>query len=171
VDLLLNSTVLQQHEDRILSRRCPAGFRFDQAGGAHSSPLATSGHGGPTVAGFLDAVHRVRNDRAARSKLIGGDTAGDDARHARHGKPRKDGRPSESQRDGLRAAMRARLDSAQGKAGYGLRSQTIEPVFGRLKTVQGAQRFMRRGLAACEAEWKLLCSTHNLLKLWRRTRR
>jgi hypothetical protein len=67
--------------------------------------------------------------------------------------------------------MRARLDSAQGKAGYGLRSQTIEPVFGRLKTVQGAQRFMRRGLAACEAEWKLLCSTHNLLKLWRHTRR
>ena len=28
---------------------------------------------------------------------------------------------------------------------------------------------MRRGLAACEAEWKLLCGTHNLLKLWRRT--
>jgi hypothetical protein len=53
----------------------------------------------------------------------------------------------------------------------GLRSQTIEPVFGQLKTVQGAQRFMRRGLGACEAEWKLLCGTHNLLKLWRYTRR
>ena len=26
---------------------------------------------------------------------------------------------------------------------------------------------MRRGLSACEAEWKLLCGTHNLLKLWR----
>jgi hypothetical protein len=27
------------------------------------------------------------------------------------------------------------------------------------------------GLGACEAEWKLLCGTHNLLKLWRHTRR
>jgi hypothetical protein len=26
---------------------------------------------------------------------------------------------------------------------------------------------MRRGLHACTAEWKLLCGTHNLLKLWR----
>jgi hypothetical protein len=26
---------------------------------------------------------------------------------------------------------------------------------------------MRRGLGACAAEWKLLCGTHNLLKLWR----
>jgi hypothetical protein len=32
-----------------------------------------------------------------------------------------------------------------------------------------ARRFLRRGLDACQAEWKLLCGTHNLLKLWRRT--
>ena len=30
---------------------------------------------------------------------------------------------------------------------------------------------MRRGMAACEAEWKLLCGTHNLLKLWCHTGR
>jgi hypothetical protein len=34
---------------------------------------------------------------------------------------------------------------------------------------QGGGRFMRRGLRACQAEWKLLCGTHNLLKLWRTT--
>jgi hypothetical protein len=33
---------------------------------------------------------------------------------------------------------------------------------------RGARRFMRRRLRACEAEWKLLCGTHNFLKLWRR---
>ena len=49
--------------------------------------------------------------------------------------------------------------------------QTIEPVFGQLKTVQGAERFMRRGLGACEAEWTLPCGTHNLRTLWRHTRR
>jgi transposase len=32
-----------------------------------------------------------------------------------------------------------------------------------------ARRFLRRGLPACNAEWKLLCGTHNLLKLWRHT--
>jgi hypothetical protein len=91
------------------------------------------------------------------------------ARHGRHGKPRKDGKPSETRSDSLRAAMRAKLDSAHGKACYAQRSQTIEPVFGQVKTVQGGGRFMRRGLQACQAEWKLLCSTHNLLKLWRTT--
>jgi transposase len=89
------------------------------------------------------------------------------ARHGRHGKPRKDGKPSASRSDGLRAAMTATLASDDGKVCYAKRQQTIEPVFGQLKEQQGARRFLRRGLAACDAEWKLLCGTHNLLKLWR----
>jgi hypothetical protein len=89
------------------------------------------------------------------------------ARHGRQGKPRKDGRPSESKSDGLRAAMTAKLQSEQGKARYALRKQTVEPVFGQVKDGRGARRFTRRGLRACQAEWKLLCGTHNLLKLWR----
>jgi transposase len=89
----------------------------------------------------------------------------------RTGKPRKDGKPSASKSDGLRAAMFATLGSEQGKARYAKRKQTVEPVFGQLKEQQGARRFLRRGLGACDAEWKLLCGTHNLLKLWRHTRR
>jgi hypothetical protein len=57
----------------------------------------------------------------------------------------------------------------QGKADYTQRSWTIEPVFGQVKIIQGGGRFTRRGLRACAAEWKLLCATHNLLKLWRIT--
>jgi transposase len=91
------------------------------------------------------------------------------ARHGRHGKPRKDGKPTASKSDSLRAAMLARLASEQGKADYAQRSRTIEPVFGQVKMLQGGGRFMRRGLRACQAEWKLLCGTHNLLKLWRAT--
>ena len=89
------------------------------------------------------------------------------ARHGRQGKPRKDGKPTASRSDGLRAAMTAKLASDDGKACYAKRKETIEPVFGQLKEQQGARRFLRRGLAACEAEWKLVCGTHNLLKLWR----
>jgi transposase len=88
----------------------------------------------------------------------------------RTGKPRKDGKPSGSRSDGLRTAMFAKLGGEQGKACYAKRKQTVEPVFGQLKDRQGARRFTRRGLAACDAEWKLLCGTHNLLKLWRHTR-
>jgi Transposase DDE domain len=91
------------------------------------------------------------------------------ARHGRQGKPRKDGKPSASRSDGLRAAMTAKLNSKDGKAGYAKRRETVEPVFGQIKEQQGARRFLRRGLAACEAEWKLLAGTHNLLKLWRHT--
>jgi Transposase DDE domain len=89
----------------------------------------------------------------------------------RTGKPRKDGKPSASKSDGLRTAMFAKLASEQGKACYTTRKQTVEPVFGQLKERQGARRFLRRGLAAYEAEWRLLCGTHNLLKLWRHTHR
>jgi transposase len=91
------------------------------------------------------------------------------ARHGRHGKPRRDGKPSGSRSDGLRAAMHAKLASEEGKVCYAQRSRTIEPVFGQVKTLQGGWRFMRRGLRACQAEWKLPCGTHNLLKLWRAT--
>jgi hypothetical protein len=89
------------------------------------------------------------------------------ARHGRQGKPRKDGKPSASKSDGLRAAMKEKLASEDGKARYAKRRETVEPVFGQIKEQQGARRFLRRGMRACEAEWKLLCGTHNLLKLWR----
>jgi hypothetical protein len=89
------------------------------------------------------------------------------AKHARQGKPRKDGKPSGSNSDELRAAMTAKLNSEAGKARYAKRKETVEPTFGQIKDVRGARQLMRRGLAACDAEWKLLCGTHNLLKLWR----
>jgi hypothetical protein len=33
--------------------------------------------------------------------------------------------------------------------------------------IRRSDRFLRRGLAACRAEWQLIAATHNLLKLWR----
>jgi hypothetical protein len=60
--------------------------------------------------------------------------------------------------------MQGLLRAAQADRGAGVR---VEPVFGQIKEVRGVRRFMRRGLGAGEAEWKLLCGTHNLLKRWR----
>jgi IS5 family transposase len=64
-----------------------------------------------------------------------------------------------------RNAMRERLASSEGKALYKLRKQTVEPVFGQIKSARGFRQFLRRGSAAVEAEWSLLCTVHNLLKL------
>jgi hypothetical protein len=72
------------------------------------------------------------------------------ARHGRQGKPRKDGKPTASRSDGLRAAMTAKLASEDGRAWYAKRQQTIEPVFDQIKEQQGARRFLRRGLAVCD---------------------
>ena len=65
------------------------------------------------------------------------------------------------------AMMRAKLGSAEGAATYGLRKQTIEPVFGQIKEARGFRRFWFRGLQRVRAEWKLIALTHNLLKLFR----
>jgi transposase len=64
-----------------------------------------------------------------------------------------------------RNVMRERLASADGKALYRLRKQTVEPVFGQIKGARGFRQFLRRGLAPVGAEWALLCTAHNLLKL------
>jgi transposase len=64
--------------------------------------------------------------------------------------------------------MRALLSSEEGRARYAMRKQTVEPVFGQIKEGRGLRRFRLRGLPQAAAEWKLICATHNLLKLYRR---
>jgi transposase len=64
-------------------------------------------------------------------------------------------------------AMRQKLKTAAGHAIYRMRKAIVEPVFGQTKQVRGFRRFSFRGKAKTSAEWSLICTTHNLLKLWR----
>ena len=66
-----------------------------------------------------------------------------------------------------RERMGRKLRTRRGKAKYKLRSQTVEPVFGQIKAAMGIYGFMRRGMDAVRSEWKLICSCHNLMKLFR----
>jgi Transposase DDE domain len=59
------------------------------------------------------------------------------------------------------------LSKPEGQALYRRRQQIVEPVFAHTKCIRRTDRFLRRGLAACQAEWQLIAATHNLLKLWR----
>ncbi|MEP7365299.1 MAG: IS1182 family transposase [Acidobacteriota bacterium] len=67
----------------------------------------------------------------------------------------------------LAQRMREALGHATGRALYRLRKTTVEPVIGRIKETRGFRRFSLRGLQQATAEWKLVCLTHNLLKLHR----
>lgn len=59
------------------------------------------------------------------------------------------------------------LSRPEGQALYRRRQQIVEPVFAQTKFIRRSDRFLRRGLAACQTEWQLIAATHNLLKLWR----
>jgi len=65
------------------------------------------------------------------------------------------------------SAMRAKLQTAAGHAVYALRKAIVEPVFGQIKDGRGFRRFSFRGLGKVQAEWQMICLTHNLLKLFR----
>src|SRR6266571_1756373 len=62
------------------------------------------------------------------------------------------------------------LSPPQGQLLYRRRQQIVEPVFAHTKYIRRTDRFLRRGLTACQAEWQLIAATHNLLKLWRASR-
>jgi hypothetical protein len=63
--------------------------------------------------------------------------------------------------------MRHKLRTAEGQTVYKLRKAVVEPVFGQIKEGRGFRRFLLRGLVKVQAEWKMICATHNLLKLFR----
>ena len=63
--------------------------------------------------------------------------------------------------------MRQVIASDTGRALYSKRKHMIEPVFGQIKHNRRIGRFQRRGIHACRSEWRLIATTHNILKLWR----
>lgn len=69
--------------------------------------------------------------------------------------------------DPLTTTMIAKLDTPRGRKTYRRRAAAIEPVFAQIKHNRGIRTVSRRGLAAADSEWKLICATHNLLKVYR----
>src|SRR5271166_3210159 len=63
--------------------------------------------------------------------------------------------------------MQAKLKTTAGRAVYARRKAIVEPVFGQIKEARGFRRFLLRGLDQIRGEWRLVCLTHNLLKIWR----
>lgn len=65
----------------------------------------------------------------------------------------------------LTQAMQRKLKRAGWRSRYRLRKQIVEPVFGQIKAARGFRQFLLRGIEKVRAEWAMICTAHNLLKL------
>jgi transposase len=63
--------------------------------------------------------------------------------------------------------MARKLQTKAGAAVYAARKAIVEPVIGQIKHARGFRQFLLRGVEQARAEWALVCTTHNILKLYR----
>lgn len=61
--------------------------------------------------------------------------------------------------------MKRRVDSKLGKAIYGHRMSTVEPVFANIGSNKGLDRFSLRGKSKVQGQWRLYCLVHNIEKI------
>jgi hypothetical protein len=66
-----------------------------------------------------------------------------------------------------KAPRAAKGQSPAGRVVYAKRKVIVEPVFGQSKEGRGFRRFLWRGMQKLRGAGRLVCLTHNLLKLWR----
>jgi len=63
--------------------------------------------------------------------------------------------------------MSRKLHTKVGAAVYAARKGIVEPVFGQIKQARSFRQFLLRGFEQVQGEWSLVCTTHNILKLYR----
>jgi transposase len=63
--------------------------------------------------------------------------------------------------------MSRKLHTKAGAAVYAARKGLVEPVIGQIKQARGFRQFLLRGFDKVQGEWSLVCTTHNILKLYR----
>lgn len=69
------------------------------------------------------------------------------------------------------AAMRAKMATTEGRKIYSRRKVVVEPALGNLSHNLGFRGFLLRGAEKAQGEFMLMCSAHNIRKLWRRLER
>ena len=57
------------------------------------------------------------------------------------------------------------METEESRVRYGLRKQTVEPVFGIVKQAMGFRQFLLRGLEKVEGEWALVTLAYNCKRL------
>src|SRR6185437_12346927 len=76
-------------------------------------------------------------------------------------RPPPQAKPPRAITEPWRIAMKAKLETEDGRERYGKRKQSVEPVFGIIKSAIGFVRFHLRGLANVTSEWTLIALAYN----------
>ncbi len=86
----------------------------------------------------------------------------------KHGEPRRPCPRGPLPKAATRVERMARkLETKMGAAIYATRKAIVEPVIGQIKHARGFRQFLLRGVTKVRGEWALICTTHNVLKLYR----
>ena len=78
----------------------------------------------------------------------------------------RDDPPEPDEEADVKERMKHRLRTKEGREIYKLRKQTVEPVFGIIKEAMGFRQMSMRGKEKAETEWKLVCLSYNLKRLF-----
>ena len=111
--------------------------------------------------GFFSAANVDRCAAAGIEPLL---AVGRDGHHA-HWEARFSEPPPLNEPASAMERMKHRLSTTQGRKLYGLRKQTVEPVFGIIKSVQRFRQFLLRGLAGVRGEWTLVTMAWNIKRM------
>ena len=87
----------------------------------------------------------------------------------RHGTDPSPPEPESEQEPTAKDLMRAKLFKPEGRAIYARRKAVVKQVTGQIKEARGFRRFLLRGLHAVSGQSSLVCTGHNVLKLYRAT--
>lgn len=111
--------------------------------------------------GFFSAANVERCEQARIEPLL---AAGRDGHHP-HWQERFTEAPPLLEPASPVDRMKHRLKTRSGRKLYGLRKQTVEPVFGIIKSVMGFRQFLLRGLASVRGEWALVTMAWNIKRM------
>lgn len=111
--------------------------------------------------GYFSAANVERCVQAKIEPLL---AAGRDGHHP-HWEDRFTEPPALTEPASAVERMKHRLKTIQGRQLYGLRKQTVEPVFGIIKSVMGFRQFLLRGLDAVRGEWSLVTMAWNIKRM------
>ena len=67
--------------------------------------------------------------------------------------------------EGVKTRLKHRLKTVKGRKLYGLRKQTVEPVFGIIKSIMRFRQFLLRGLEAVRGEWSMVTMAWNIKRM------
>jgi transposase len=111
--------------------------------------------------GYFSAANVARCVEAKIEPLL---AAGRDGHHP-HWEERFTEPPALSEPASAMEHMKHRLKTVRGRKLYGLRKQTVEPVFGIIKSVMHFRQFLLRGLEAVRGEWSLVTMAWNIKRM------